>query len=55
VIGSGQYGKLDLSDEARAFFEKKNCRVTLKATPEAAEMWNTIDEDGTTALFHITC
>lgn len=54
VIGTGQYGVLKLSEEARSFLEEKKCSVKLFPTPEAIEIWN--DEKGAfIALFHITC
>ncbi|WP_210190151.1 MTH938/NDUFAF3 family protein [Bradyrhizobium sp. NAS96.2] len=40
LIGSGQFGNVHLSPEAEAFFERKGCKVLLKPTPEAIEMFN---------------
>lgn len=54
VIGSGQYGRLALSDEARKFLQKKKCAVVIKATPEALKAWNNSDVKQI-GLFHITC
>ncbi len=54
IIGSGQEGMLKLSDEAQAFFQKKDCEVQMLTTPNAIERWN--EAKGTTiGLFHITC
>ncbi len=56
IVGTGQYGLVNLSDEARAFFEVQGCRVILKPTPEALEIWNRTKGKGeTVGLFHITC
>ena len=54
IIGSGQYGRLRLSEEAVAFFKKKRCKVELVSTPEAIARWN--EATGRVmGLFHITC
>jgi hypothetical protein len=54
IIGSGQEGILKLSDEAAAFFKKKECKVKLMPTPEAMHEWNKA-KSPTIGLFHITC
>ena len=54
IIGSGQYGVTELSGEAKAFFDQKNCRVELFATPDAMKEWN-MAEGKWIGLFHITC
>lgn len=54
IIGSGQEGMLKLSDEAAALFKKKDCKVKLMPTPEAAHEWNKA-KGPTIGLFHITC
>ncbi len=54
VIGSGQHGLAELSNEASGFLESKNCQVILKPTPEAIQEWNkTVGR--WIGLFHITC
>ena len=54
IIGTGQYGVLKLSDEAEAYFKRKNCAVKLLPTPEAIQAWNkaTVAVIG---MFHVTC
>jgi len=54
IIGSGQSGMVELSNEASEFFKQKNCQVDLLPTPEAIEHWNKAIGQ-TIALFHITC
>jgi len=54
VIGSGQHGMAEISDEAKEFLQERNCRVILKPTPEAIQVWNT-SEGKWIGLFHITC
>ena len=54
IIGTGQYGALKLSDEAKAFLDDEGCAVTLAPTPEAIEHYNTTAQP-TTAMFHLTC
>jgi hypothetical protein len=54
IVGSGQSGRLILSEEALEYFEKRNCRVDLFPTNEAIEHWNEA-KDSVVGLFHITC
>jgi len=54
IIGSGQEGMVELSDEASQYFEEKDCEVFLFPTPEAIEAWNKA-EGKTIGLFHVTC
>jgi hypothetical protein len=54
IIGTGQYGALGLSDEAKDFFSKKGCRVVMLPTPEAITAWNKA-KGAVIAMFHITC
>jgi hypothetical protein len=54
IIGTGQYGLVDLDGEAREFLDGQGCRVRLLPTPEAIGVWN--DAEGKViALFHVTC
>ena len=54
IIGTGQYGLVNISDEARDYFQSKDLKVILESTPKAIELWN---ETGghLIGLFHITC
>lgn len=54
IIGTGQYGVADLSNEAREFLRGNNCQVVLKSTPEAIQEWNNT-KGNWIGLFHITC
>ena len=54
IIGSGQTGMVELSDEAAEFFRKRKCRVDLAPTPEALRAWNEA-QGNVIALFHVTC
>ena len=54
IIGTGQSGKVELSDEAAVFFQQKKCNVDLLPTPEAVRCWNDA-ESPAIGLFHITC
>src|SRR5512136_1232452 len=40
IVGSGQENNVTLSEEARDYFKKKNCKVDLMATPKAIQEWN---------------
>lgn len=54
IIGTGQYDNVRLSNEAKKFFEQKNCLVDLQATPQALKTWNQA-EGAVIGLFHVTC
>ena len=54
IIGSGQYGNVTLSDEAKAYFLRKRCHVKLLPTPDSVALWNMTDGD-LISLFHVTC
>jgi hypothetical protein len=54
IIGTGHYGLVGLSDDAKEYLNKCGCRVNLKATPKAIQAWNTADKKAI-ALFHVTC
>ncbi len=54
IIGSGQDGQVELSDEAASYFKRKGCQVELAPTPQAILMWNGT-EGAMIGLFHVTC
>jgi len=54
IIGTGQSGMAELSDEAAIFFQQKKCNVDLLPTTEAVRCWNDA-ESPAIGLFHITC
>lgn len=54
IIGSGQHGVAELSDEAVDYLRNKKCKVILCPTPEAIREWNRA-EGMWIGLFHITC
>jgi len=54
IIGTGQYGRVELSDEARTYLRTKNCDPVLMPTPEAIQYWNK-RKGKAVGLFHITC
>ncbi len=54
IIGTGQNGLLELSNEAKEYFRKKKCTVDLFTTPKAVKAWNKAEGD-VIGLFHITC
>jgi hypothetical protein len=54
IVGTGQSGLTELSEEAASYFRRKGCRVELLPTPEAIDAWN--KAKGTViGLFHVTC
>jgi len=54
IVGSGQYGNVQLSPEAAAYAERRKCRVLLLPTPAAIEAWNSAGGN-VIGLFHVTC
>jgi len=54
IVGTGQFGMVELSDEADKFFAEKNCSVELLLTSKALEEWNQT-EGAVIAVFHVTC
>jgi len=54
IVGTGQQGILELSDEAADYFKRQGCKVKLLATPQAAAAWNEA-EGAVIGLFHVTC
>jgi len=54
IVGAGQYGMVELSDEAADYFRRKGCRVDLLPMKKAIKAWNEA-EGAVIGLFHITC
>ena len=54
IIGSGQNGMLNISDKARDYLRKKECKIDIHPTPEAIKKWNEATGN-VIGLFHITC
>jgi hypothetical protein len=54
IVGTGQYGQVELSDEAAGYFRCRKCRVELLPTREAIRAWNEA-QDAVIGLFHVTC
>ncbi len=54
IIGTGQIGYIELSDEAIEFLNQKECTVQLIPTPVAVKAWNLL-EGKVIAMFHVTC
>ena len=54
IVGSGQYGNVELSPEAVAYVKQRKCDVLLLPTPEVIDVWNET-EGRAIGLFHVTC
>jgi hypothetical protein len=54
IIGAGQYGLVELSDEAAEYLQQKGCQVDLWPMKQAIEAWNEA-EGAVIGLFHVTC
>jgi len=54
IIGTGQYGRVQLSTEATDFLEEKGCAVKTSPTPQALQIFNN-ERSKKIGLFHVTC
>jgi hypothetical protein len=54
ILGSGQDGNVELSDQAAEYFRKHGCAVDLLPTPQALTAWNAA-EGAVIGMFHVTC
>ncbi len=54
IIGTGQTGYVELSDEAAQFFLDEGCKVQLLPTQKAILAWNDAKTQ-TIGMFHVTC
>jgi hypothetical protein len=54
ILGSGQSGSVELSEEAAAFFREHGCKVQLLPTPQAIAVWNAA-RGAAIGMFHVTC
>ena len=54
VVGAGQYGLVELSEEAAGYLEENGCQVDLLPMKEALRVWNEA-EGAVIGLFHVTC
>jgi hypothetical protein len=55
IVGTGQYSRARLSEEAEDYLKNKKCKVKLLSTELAAETWNETKHSKTIGLFHVTC
>ena len=54
LVGAGQFGLVELSAEAAAYFDEQGCQVDLRPMEEAIQIWNEA-EGAVLGLFHVTC
>lgn len=54
IVGSGQYGNVELSPEAAAYVKRRKYRVVLLPTPKVIGVWNKT-KGSAVGLFHVTC
>jgi hypothetical protein len=54
ILGSGQSGSVELSDEAAEYFRKNGCSVQLLPTSQAITAWNAA-KGAVIGMFHVTC
>jgi hypothetical protein len=54
IIGTGQFGMVELSDKAVEYFQRKGCAVELLPIKKAIKAWNEAG-GAVIGLFHVTC
>jgi hypothetical protein len=54
LVGTGQHGCVELSEEAAEFFRQNGCAVQLLPTPQAITAWNAA-KGAVIGMFHVTC
>jgi hypothetical protein len=54
IVGAGQFGLVELSDEAAAYFEQQGCQVDLMPVKAAIQAWNEA-QGSVLGFFHVTC
>ena len=54
IVGTGQYGQVQLSPKASRFLGDRGCEVELLPTSDAIKVWNQA-EGPLIGLFHVTC
>jgi hypothetical protein len=54
IVGSGQYGNVELSPEAAVYLKRRRCSVVLLPTPKVIDVWNQA-KGRAVGLFHVTC
>ena len=54
ILGSGQDGNVELSEQAAEYFRKHGCAVELLPTPQAITVWNAAS-GAVIGMFHVTC
>ena len=54
IVGSGQSGMVELSEEANDYFARKRVVVELEPTAQAIRRWNRA-RGQVIGLFHVTC
>ena len=54
VVGAGQYGLVELSEEAAEYLDERGCQVDLRPMKETIKVWNEA-EGAVIGLFHVTC
>ena len=54
IIGTGKFGRVQLSDEAADYLSQRGCQADLWPTAKVIQVWNKASGD-VIGLFHITC
>jgi len=55
VIGTGQSGVANVSDEVKKEAQKRNIKLIISPTSEAVEIFNGLKDKKAVAFFHLTC
>ena len=54
IVGAGQSGLLQLSEEALEYLTQRSCAAEILPTPQAIQVWNR-STGAVVGLFHVTC
>ena len=54
IIGIGNSGQMEVSDEAKRFIENKGAKLIIEETPKAVKKYNKT-KGSKIGMFHLTC
>lgn len=54
IIGTGNSGNMNVSDEAKKFIENKGTKLIIEETPKAVKKYNKT-KGSKIGMFHLTC
>ncbi len=55
VIGTGYYGRMEISEEVKSEFKSRGIELIYANSPEAVKLFNENSEPRKIGAFHLTC